>query len=125
MEGNHYRNEWADLELTFPEAATVLKGDGSSRTYALVGGEHVDVDDPELSYRVTLDFIDAEAELDRYMEALREYESTGGYQVDRFETVELGGHTWCSWFVILHFDYYEELKSQADQVYQSIRAAGR
>jgi len=28
-------------------------------------------------------------------------------------------------FVILHFDYYEELKSQADQVYQSIRAAGR
>ena len=109
----------------------------------------VDVDDPELSYRVTLDFIDAEAELDRYMEALREYESTGGYQVDRFETVELGGHTWRSclsstrfsdgtshhsdWyvrqiegrFVILHFDYYEELKSQADQVYQSIRAAGR
>lgn len=107
------------------------------------------MDDPELSYRVTLDFIDAEAELDRYMEALREYESTGGYQVDRFETVELGGHTWCSclsstrfsdgtshhsdWyvrqiegrFVILHFDYYEELKSQADQVYQSIRAAGR
>ena len=149
LEGNHYRNEWADLELTFPEAATVLKGDGSSRTYALVGGEHVDVDDPELSYRVTLDFIDAEAELDRYMEALREYESTGGYQVDRFETVELGGHTWRSclsstrfsdgtshhsdWyvrqiegrFVILHFDYYEELKSQADQVYQSIRAAGR
>ena len=77
----------------------------------------------------------------------REYESTGGYQVDRFETVELGGHTWRSclsstrfsdgtshhsdWyvrqiegrFVILHFDYYEELKSQADQVYQSIRAA--
>mgnify|MGYP005972186867 CR=1 FL=1 len=96
LEGNHYRNEWADLELTFPEAATVLKGDGSSRTYALVGGEHVDVDDPELSYRVTLDFIDAEAELDRYMEALREYESTGGYQVDRFETVELGGHTWRS-----------------------------
>ena len=98
---------------------------------------------------MTLDFIDAEAELDRYMEALREYESTGGYQVDRFETVELGGHTWRSclsstrfsdgtshpsdWyvrqiegrFVILHFDYYEELKSQADQVYQSIRAAGR
>ena len=56
-----------------------------SRTYALVGGEHVDVDDPELSYRVTLDFIDAEAELDRYMEALREYESTGGYQVDRLK----------------------------------------
>ena len=38
--------------------------------HMLVGGEHVDVDDPELSYRVTLDFIDAEAELDRYMEAL-------------------------------------------------------
>lgn len=149
LEGNHYRNEWADLELTFPEAAKVLKGDGSSRTYTLVGGEHVDVDDPELSYRVTLDFTEAQIELDRYMEVLKEYGSTGGYQVDSFTTVELGGHTWRScltstrfsdgtshhsdWyvrqiegkFVILHFDYYEELKSQADQVYQSIRAAGR
>ena len=149
LEGNHYRNEWADLELTFPEEAAVLKGDGSSRTYALVGGEHVDVDDPELSYRVTLDFTEAQVELDRYMEVLREFGSTGGYQVDRFGTVELGGHIWRSclsstrfsdgtfhhsdWyvrqiegkFVILHFDYYEELKSQADQVYQSIRAVGR
>ena len=149
LEGNHYRNEWADLELTFPEGATVLKGDGSSRTYALVGGEHVDVDDPELSYRVTLDFTEAEMELDRYMEVLRDFGSTGGYQVDHFGSVELGGHTWRSclsstrfsdgtshhsnWyvrqiegrFVILHFDYYEELKSQADQVYQSIRAVGR
>ena len=144
LEGNHYTNPWADLTLTFPEEAVVLKGDGSSRTYALVGGEHVDPDDPELSYRVTVDFTEADVELDRFMDVLRQYGSTEGYQVDSSENVELGGHTYRScrtstrfadgtshhsdWyvrqiedkFVILHFDYYEELKGQADQVYQSI-----
>lgn len=145
LDGKRYRNEWADLELTFPETASVLKGDGSARMYALVGGEHVDPEDPELSYRITLDFTDAEIELDRYMDVLREYGSTGGYHVDQFGTTELGGHTYRScltstrfsdgsshysnWYVrqiegkfaVLHFDYYEELKGQADQVFESIR----
>lgn len=70
LEGNTYTNYWADMTLSFPEEATVMIGNGSAQTYALVGGEHVDVNDPELSYRITVDFTEADMELDRFMDAV-------------------------------------------------------
>lgn len=144
LSGKTYTSDWANIKLTFPEAAQVLHGEGGEKTYILVGGEHVDVNDPELSYRVTLDFTDCEAELDRYLDSLTAYGRTGGYQVDFSGTVNIGGYEYkacktsitfsdgtshhSDWYirqidgkmVELNFDYYEELKSQAEQVFASI-----
>lgn len=144
LEGNTYTNYWADMSLSFPQAATVMIGNGSAQTYALVGGEHVDVNDPELSYRITLDFTDADMELDRFMDAVVNYGGTDGYKVDASGEVSLGGYNYrycktsydfgdgtahhSDWYVrqiddklvLLHFDYYDELKNQVQQVYDSI-----
>jgi len=145
LEGNTYTNYWADMTLSFPEAATVMIGNGSAQTYALVGGEHVDVNDPELSYRITVDFTDADMELDRFMDAVVGHGGTDGYKVDASGKVNLGGYEfrYCrtsydfgdgtahhsDWYVrqidsklvLIHFDYYDELKNQVQQVYDSIR----
>lgn len=120
-------------------------GNGSAQTYALVGGEHVDVNDPELSYRITVDFTDADMELDRFMDAVVGHGGTDGYKVDASGKVNLGGYEfrYCrtsydfgdgtahhsDWYVrqidsklvLIHFDYYDELKNQVQQVYDSIR----
>ena len=90
LEGNTYTNYWADMTLSFPEAATVMIGNGSAQTYALVGGEHVDVNDPELSYRITVDFTDADMELDRFIDAVVGHGGTDGYKVDASGKVNLG-----------------------------------
>ena len=145
LEGNTYTNYWADMTLSFPEAATVMAGNGSAQTYALVGGEHVDVNDPELSYRITVDFTEADMELDRFMDAVVGHGGTDGYKVDASGKVSLGGYEfrYCrtsydfgdgtahhsDWYVrqidsklvLIHFDYYDELKNQVQQVYDSIR----
>ena len=145
LEGNTYTNYWADMTLSFPEAATVMIGNGSAQTYALVGGEHVDVNDPELSYRITVDFTDADMELDRFIDAVVGHGGTDGYKVDASGKVNLGGYEfrYCrtsydfgdgtahhsDWYVrqidsklvLIHFDYYDELKNQVQQVYDSIR----
>lgn len=145
LEGNTYTNYWADMTLSFPEEATVMIGNGSAQTYALVGGEHVDVNDPELSYRITVDFTEADMELDRFMDAVVGHGGTDGYKVDASGKVSLGGYEfrYCrtsydfgdgtahhsDWYVrqidsklvLIHFDYYDELKNQVQQVYDSIR----
>ena len=145
LEGNTYTNYWADMTLSFPEEATVMIGNGSAQTYALVGGEHVDVNDPELSYRITVDFTEADMELDRFMDAVVGHGGTDGYKVDASGKVSLGGYEfrYCrtsydfgdgtahhsDWYVrqidsklvLIHFDYYDELKNQVQQVNDSIR----
>lgn len=147
LNGKSYTNAWADLSLTFPETAKVLKGNGSEITYALAGGEHVEPDDPELSYRITVDLVDMEMDLDRYLEKLTAYNSTGGYQVDFAGIERIGGYDYrvcrssyrfpdgsahhSDWYirqidgkkVEMHFNYYDELKPQADQVFNSIKRA--
>ena len=70
LEGNTYIYELLGRYDTSWREATVMIGNGSAQTYALVGGEHVDVNDPELSYRITVDFTEADMELDRFMDAV-------------------------------------------------------
>ena len=42
LEGNHYRNEWADLELTFPEAV--------SYTHLMKKGNYTVLREPHLNF---------------------------------------------------------------------------
>ena len=64
LSGQTYENRWADMRFTFPDTAEVRLGDGSARTYPVIGGEHVEENDPELGYRFTLDFLDAAMSLE-------------------------------------------------------------
>ena len=38
LEGNTYTNYWADMTLSFPEAATVMAGNGSAQTMHWLAG---------------------------------------------------------------------------------------
>ena len=83
-------------------------------------------------------------ELDRFMDAVVNYGGTDGYKVDASGEVSLGGYNYrycktsydfgdgtahhSDWYVrqiddklvLLHFDYYDELENQVQQVYDSI-----
>ncbi len=147
IEGKTYINRWADIRMTFPETAEMRLGDGSDITYPLAGGEHVDVNDPELSYRITVDFTDNQISLDRYLEQLAAYGNTEGYKVDFVGSEMIGGYEYkvCrssydfgdgtshhsdtyvrridGKMVELYFDYYDEMRAQADSVFASIARA--
>lgn len=148
IEGKTYKNDWADIQFTFPEAAELMLGDGTPYTYTLTGGEHVDPEDPELSYRVTFDIADADMELDRYLDMLKNEGEWTDYQVDYAGVMELGGyeyrvcktsylfsdgtaHHWDSYvrqvddkIIDLTINYYDELKTQADSVIASVSRTG-
>ena len=51
----------------------------------------MDVNDPELSYRITVDFTDADMELDRFIDAVVGHGGTDGYKVDASGKSEPGG----------------------------------
>lgn len=144
VEGKTYKNSWADVQITFPEAAELMLGDGSEYTYTLVGGEHVDPDDPELGYRLTFDITDADVQLDRYMDVLREQGNISDYTIDYEGTAEIGGyeylacetsydygdgtaHHWNTYIrqidqkiIEININYYDEVKPQAEGVFGSI-----
>ena len=144
LSGQTYENRWADMRFTFPDTAQVLLGDGSARTYPVIGGEHVEENDPELGYRFTLDFLDAAMSLEEYQEKLMKEASANGYQINDSGTVTLGGYPYLACkasfgfsdgtshfseayvrriddkIVELRFDYYEELKDKADFVLASL-----
>lgn len=143
LEGKTYVNRWADIKLTFPETAAMRLGDGSSITYPLAAGEHVDPDDPELGYRVTVDFLE-NTELETHLSALSASTQGTGYTVDFTGPATLGGYEyqacrtslafsdgtahhidtylrpWDGRLIELEFIYYDELKSQIDSIFGSI-----
>ena len=144
LSGQTYENRWADMRFTFPDTAEVRLGDGSARTYPVIGGEHVEENDPELGYRFTLDFLDAAMSLEEYQEKLMKEASANGYQINDSGTVTLGGYPYLACrasfgfsdgtshysdvyvrriddkLVELRFDYYEELKDKAAFVLASL-----
>lgn len=146
LEGKTYKNRWADIKLTFPEAAALRLGDGSSITYPLAAGEHVDPEDPELGYRVTVDFLES-MELEARLRQKQEEAAGTGYTTDYTGPLTLGGYeyqacktslpfsdgtshhidTYLRSFdgrvVELEFIYYEELQAQIDAVIGSISQA--
>lgn len=147
IEGKTYVNQWADLKMSFPEEAAMRLGDGSSTTYPLAAGEHVDAQDPELGYRVTVDFENVGVGLADFLVQLAESAKAAGYQKVDTGTTVLGGHEYRSLkasypysdgtsyhadayareqdgkIILLKFEYYEELQSRIDLIYGSIGAA--
>lgn len=148
LSGQTYENRWADIRLTFPDTAEVRLGDGSARTYPVIGGEHVEENDPELGYRFTVDFLDTAMSLAQYHEKLIQDAAAKGYQVNDSGTAVIGGYEYLTCrasfgfsdgtshfsevyvrqiddkLVELRFDYYEELKDRADFVLTGISKAG-
>lgn len=147
IEGKTYRNRWADIRMTFPEAAVMKLGDGSKRTYPLAGGEHVEEDDPELSYRITLDFLQPETDMDTYLGQFAAEQGKYEYKMDFAGPISIGGYEYKACrtslafsdgtahhsdkyvrmldgvMLELHFDYFDELRAQADSVFASISPA--